>query len=299
MEISRKKLLVAFLSVLSNAFLVLIKLFVGIIIGSISVISEAIHSGVDVLAAIVAVVGVRQSDQPADEEHAFGHGKFENLSSLIQAILIFLAAAWIIYESIIKLIHPRSLEGPGIGIVVMLVSALVNGGVAWLLFKVGSASNSLALKADAWHCLTDVYTSAGVMLGLCAVQAGKLWFPRADFSWIDPIAAIIVALLIIKAAGRLTAESVSDLLDVRLPPHEEQAIKRIIDAKYPHISGHHKFRTRKSGNVRFVEFHIYVDPAMSVHSSHSLSHALAEEIKQVLPGTEVSVHIEPAPFAKR
>jgi len=293
MDINRKKNFVAMISVVSNTALVAAKLAIGLLIGSISVISEAIHSGVDVFAAIIAVAGVRQSGQPADRQHAYGHGKFENLSGLIQALLIFIAAGWIVWEAIHKLLHPQALDAPGWGIFIMAISSIVNGLVAWMLFKVGNKTDSLALKADAWHCLTDVYTSMGVMAGLLLIQLGDLFFRNHDHAWIDPVAAILVALLIVKAAWDLTVQSLQDLLDQSIPPVEEKKIKEILEAKYPRVIGFHNFRTRKSGATRFVEFHLLVNPQMPVKDSHALHHDIASEIRSHFSETEVMVHIEP------
>jgi cation diffusion facilitator family transporter len=293
MQEGRYKILIALLSVFSNLVLVAIKLVVGFAMGSISVVSEALHSGVDVVAAVVATIGVKQSAEPADKTHSFGHEKFENLAGFIQAILIFIAGFWIIYTAVRKLIKPVPMDGLGLGVVVMLVSSFVNVVVGILLLKAARKTGSVALKADAWHCLTDVYTSAGVMVGLIIVWSGTLWAPGIDLAWVDPLAAILVAVLILKAAWDLTGESVHDLLDVSLPQNEEDAIKTLILAKYPDIVEIHKFRGRKSGKKRFVEFHIKVDPEMSVERSHSLDHGIAAEIKQVFPDADVMVHIEP------
>ena len=293
MDINRQKYAVALLSVVSNTVLVILKLAIGLAMGSISVVSEAIHSGVDVLAAIVAVVGVKRSCEPADERHSFGHGKFENVSGLIQAFFIFLAAAWILRESVQKLITPYAIDSVGLGIAVMIVSSIVNAIVARQLFKVGNKTDSIALKADAWHCLTDVYTSVGIMVGLAAIWAGSVWLPGVNMRWVDPTAAIVVALFIIKAAFDLTLESLGDLLDVSLPADEEEYIKGILKEKYPSLMGFHNLRTRKAGAVRFVEFHILVDPKMQVDVSHELQHSIARQVKSRFPGTEIMIHIEP------
>jgi cation diffusion facilitator family transporter len=283
----------AWLSVVSNTGLVAIKLAIGLLMGSVSVISEAIHSAVDVIAAIVAVVGVNRSGTPADDDHPYGHGKYDNLSGLIQAVLIFVAAGWIGWEAIRKLIHPSGLEMAGIGAVIMGFSAGVNGLVGWLLLKAGKKSGSLSLKADAWHCLTDVYTSAGVMVGLLGVWAGERWLPSMDWHWIDPTAALAVVLLIFKAAWDLTVESVRDLLDESLPAQESEAIKGILRDQKPVIKGFHNFRSRKSGNVRFVEIHILVDPGMTVGEAHSLHHSLIKKVRVHFPNTQLMLHIEP------
>jgi cation diffusion facilitator family transporter len=293
MQAGRYKFLIALLSVFSNTLLMAIKLIVGVAMGSISVISEALHSGVDIFAAVVATIGVKQSAEPADKTHEFGHEKFENLAGFIQAILIFFAACWIIYVAVHKLMKPMPMESLGLGVMVMLISSVVNLAVGILLFKGANKTKSVALKADAWHCLTDVYTSAGVMIGLVIVWAGKHLLPDVDLSWVDPLAAIAVAVFIVKAAWDLTMESVHDLLDESLPQEEEDEIKSIIAVKYPNVGDLHKFRSRKSGNRRFVEFHIKVDPGMSVADSHALHHNIAAEIKLRFPDADVMVHIEP------
>ncbi|MBC7294455.1 MAG: cation transporter, partial [Thermoleophilia bacterium] len=185
----------AVLSVLSNSLLILLKVAVGLLTGSVAVLSEAIHSAVDLVAALIALFAVRKSGQAADERHPYGHGKFENISGTIEALLIFLAAAWIIYEAVRKLISPRAVDMPVWGVGVMLVSAIVNIVVSGRLLKVGRETESVALQADAWHLRTDVYTSAGVMVGLLAIWLGSVFAPDVDLRWVDPAVAIVVALL--------------------------------------------------------------------------------------------------------
>ena len=293
METQKQKVFVAALSVLSNTTLIILKLIVGVITGSVSVLSEAIHSGVDLLAAIIALLAVRKSSKPADHDHSYGHGKYENLSGAIEALLIFIAAAWIIFEAIHKLIKPQPIEAVGWGVGVMLFSSLVNIVVSHLLFKVGKKTDSIALQADAWHLLTDVYTSAGVMIGLLVLWFGEWFMPQLDWHWIDPVAAFAVALLIIKAAYQLTIQSIRDLLDVSLPPEEEMWVKNKIKEMYPQVRGFHNFRSRKSGATRFVEFHLMLDATMSVQDSHAVNDKIVREIKCQFKDSKVMVHIEP------
>jgi len=288
-----KKASVALLSVASNSTLVLLKLAVGIMIGSVSILSEAIHSGVDLLAAVIAFLAVRTSGKPADQDHPFGHGKVENISGVVEALLIFLAAGWIIFEAVEKLRSSVPLEHAGLGAAIMLVSAAVNVLVSERLFKTARETDSVALQADAWHLRTDVYTSVGVMAGLGAIWLGSLFLPGTDLAWVDPVVAIGVALLIIKAAYQLIIESAQDLLDVSLPPDEEEDIRKHITVFAPTIRGFHRLRTRKSGSYRFVEFHVRVDAALSVDESHRISDMITCAIKQHYPGTTVTIHIEP------
>lgn len=292
-EKDRRKSNVAMLSVLSNASLMILKLVAGTLIGSVSVISEAIHSGMDLLAAIIAFFAVRKSGKPADEDHPFGHGKVENISGTVEAILIFIAACWIIFEAVRKLRNPEPMDDAWLGIAVMLISVVANIFVSMRLFKVGKETDSVALIADAWHLRTDVYTSVGVFGGLVVIMAGGFVFPGADLRWVDPAAAIGVAILIIKAAYHLTVESARDLVDVGLPAEELEEVSKHIRAFSPTIRGFHHLCTRKAGACRFVEFHIRVDASMSVDESHRIADMITCSIKQHYPGTAVTIHIEP------
>lgn len=288
-----RKARVALLSIASNTTLVVLKLIVGTAIGSVSVISEAIHSAVDLVAAIIAFVAVRASSKPADDDHPFGHGKAENISGTVEAALIFLAAAWIIREAVLKLIHHETLESVGWGVAVMLFSSVVNLAVSQRLFQVGRETDSMALQADAWHLRTDVYTSAGVMGGLLLIGVVEALLPGIHVHWIDPLAAIAVALLIIRAAWRLTLESSRDLMDASLPGDEEGWIRQYIRRLTPTVCGFHHLRTRKAGARRFVEFHLLVEPQMSVEDAHRICDVLTCDIEAHLPGTSVTIHVEP------
>jgi cation diffusion facilitator family transporter len=293
MEAQRRKSAVAWLSVISNTSLVAGKLVVGLFIGSVSVISEAIHSGVDLLAAVIALFAVKTSHKVADEEHPFGHGKIENISGTVEAVLIFFAAGWIIYEATHKLLAPQPIEAAGWGVGVMLVSSVMNMIVSHLLFKIGKETDSIALQADAWHLRTDVYTSAGVMVGLGLILAGERLLPGMNLLWLDPVAAIMVALMIVHAAWKLTVESGRDLLDASLPSEETAWIQDYLRVIGRSMRGFHHLRTRKSGSHRFVEFHLVVDKDLSVEASHQLSDAVTRDIKERLSGATVTIHVEP------
>jgi cation diffusion facilitator family transporter len=293
MDVARRKAAVATLSVVSNAILVVLKLAVGVLIGSVSVISEAIHSGVDLVAAVIALVAVRASAKPPDARHAFGHGKVENVSGTVEALLIFMAAAWIIYEAVKKLVHPEPIDAAAWGVGVMLVSAGANLFVSHQLFKVGKETDSVALQADAWHLRTDVYTSAGVMAALTLISLGRIVLPGRNLGIIDPIAAIAVALLILKAAWELTRDSARDLLDVSLPPEEEQWIRACVARHEPQVTHLHGLRTRKGGADRFIEFHIAVAPETTVAEAHAVMDTLQGEIRARFPAAQVNIHVDP------
>ncbi len=280
-------------SVVSNTTLVGIKLVVGIAIGSVSVISEAIHSSVDLLAALIAWFAVREAEKPADKEHPWGHGKWENVSGTVEALLIFLAAGWIAWEAIGKLLHPSLVDKPGWGVLVMGISSLANLIVSTHLMRVARRTDSIALEADAMHLRADIVTSAGVMLGLVIVWGGSILFPAADLRWVDPVAALGVAALIFKAAWDLTRQAARDLVDTSLPAEEEEWIRSQILAMGDLLRGFHQLRTRKSGSNRFVEFHLALPSEMSVGESHATGKRITNEINERFPGTDVNIHIDP------
>jgi cation diffusion facilitator family transporter len=284
--LNKEKTSVARLSIISNTTLVILKLAVGLMIGSVSVISEAIHSGIDLVAAIIAYFSVRRSSQPPDTEHAFGHGKIENVSGAIEAVLIFIAAALIIKEAYDKLIHGVVIEDVSLGIGVMLLSVIVNYFVSDKLIKTAKRTDSIALEADGWHLRTDVLTSLGIFGGLVAIKI-------TGIAILDPVLAMLVALFILKAAFDLTIKSVKDLLDIKLPREEEDEIKRAISKHAGSYVEFHDLRTRKSGSDRFVDLHLVVHKKLNVEEAHSLSDRIENDIKERFPRTSVVIHIEP------
>ena len=290
--IQRAKSRVATLSVVSNSLLVIAKLVIGISIHSVSVISEAVHSGVDLIASVIALAAVRVAHAPADDDHPYGYGKVENVSGVAEALLIFLGAGWIMFESAHKLMQPEPLEAPTLGIIIMAVSATANWIVSSMLFKVAKETDSVALSADAWHLRTDVYTSAGVMGGLLAMALGQRLLPAVPLHWVDPVAALLVAALIVKAAWDLTTEAGRDLLDARLRPDEEKVVHDLL-AETADVRGYHELLTRKAGPRRFVEFHLVVDGHMTVLKSHDIAMAVTRKIETAMPGARVITHIEP------
>lgn len=291
--LQKRKERVAILSVMSNSLLVVFKLIVGLLIGSVAIISEAIHSAMDLLASFIALFSVKKSYLPADDTHPFGHGKFESISGLVEAALIFIAAFWIIYEAVKKFASNQQIEAPAWGVAVMLFSAVMNYFVSRNLFKVGREADSIALEADAWHLRTDVYTSLGVMFSLLVIWLGHHFWAGVNLYWLDSVAAIFIAVFILKAAYDLTLRALGDLMDVKLPVSEEEWIRSIIADRKPDIHGFHRLRTRKAGNFRFIEFHIKVNPQMSVSSSHEITRNLKMLIFSKLPNATVTIHVEP------
>jgi len=283
----REKTRAALLSILSNSILIILKLAVGIMMQSVSVISEAVHSGLDLVAAIIAWFSIRESGKQADDEHRFGHGKIENVAGTIEALLIFGAAIYIIIEASKKLISGTvQVEALGMGSAVMAVSALANYFVSRHLLNVARRTDSVALEADAMHLRTDVYTSVGVLAGLIAIK-----FTGAHL--LDPIVAIGVALLIIKAAYDLTRKAFFNILDIKLPDDEEQIILDVLKGHPGEVLEFHKLRTRKSGHIRHIDMHLLVPKGCTVDEAHRLSHEITRQIEQRLPDSQILVHIEP------
>lgn len=288
-----RKQAAARLSLISNGSLVVAKTAVGLSIGSVAVLSEAIHSGIDLVAAAITYFAVRQSGVPADRSHPYGHHKIEDVSGMIEALLIFVAATWIIYEAVDKLIHPRPLTLAWWGIGVMGLSSVVNLFVSRRLFKVGKEHDSVALMADGWHLRTDVYTSAGVMLGLLLIVCWGFLLPGGDLAWLDPAVAIAVALLIMKVAWRLTRETLGELLDSALPAAEQDKLADYFRSLCPRVLSFHRLRTHKAGPVRFIDLHVVVDPQMTVAKAHELSHRIEDDIRSLFADSSTSTHIEP------
>jgi cation diffusion facilitator family transporter len=280
----------AALSVASNTALFVVKLAVGLSTGAVSVISEAIHSGLDLLASLIAWVSVKESARPPDQKHPFGHGKIENVSGSIEAGLIFTAGIWIVVEATRKLIHGGEVESIGLGLGVMGASAATNYFISRRLFHVARQTDSVALEADALHLRTDVYTSAGVFvgLGLLALTGIKA---------LDALAAIAVALLILRTSWNLTREAFLPLLDIRLPEAEEREVEQILETFRTEYVSFHGLRTRKAGAERHVDLHLVVPPRTPIAQAHELAGRVKWAIKDHWPKAHVLVHIEPGPSA--
>jgi cation diffusion facilitator family transporter len=276
-------------SVATCSLLVVLKLGVGFATGSIGILSEAAHSAVDLIAAAMAYFAVRSAGKPADKAHPFGHGKFESLSGAVEALLIFLAAGGIIAAAIHRLLEGGRVELLAAGAVVMGASALANWLVSLNLFRVGRATDSIALEADAWHLRTDVYTSLGVGVGMVVMLVSRsLW-------WIDPAVALGIALLILKAATDLTRGSVAQILDRALPPEEEKLVVDLLEQHYSGYIEFHRLRTRKSGSERHLDLHLVVPSEMTVKAAHDLCDHLEADIRKLLPGARALIHVEPGP----
>ena len=281
-----KKTTVALISIISNTTLVVLKVVVGILTNSVSVLAEALHSGLDLIAATIAYFSVRVADLPADDGHPYGHGKLENFSGLIEALLISVAAVLIVNESVDKMRHGVGMRMLGWGMLVMGISVVLNTVVSVLLFRTAKKTDSMALLADAEHLRTDVFTSFGVFIGL-----GLIKF--TGYEILDPLVAMGVAGLIFFISTRLVWQAVTPLMDSTLPPKERQTIEQLLKQCDPRIMGWHRVRTRKSGSWRFVDLHIHVESHLTVGEAHELARGVEERIRKALPRTHVLVHIEP------
>jgi len=272
----------ASISVISNASLVIMKFIAGYLSGSVSVISEAIHSLMDILAAVIAFFAVRISDNPADKEHPYGHGKFENVSGVIEALLIFIAAIWIIYNAIHRFLIKAPIENASIGIIVMSLSAIANFFVSRNLYRVAKKTDSIALEADALHLKTDIYTSAGVAVGLILILITGIRI-------IDPIVAIMVALLILKESYELLNRAYKPLLDTAIFEKELKVIEKCIhESKY----SYHDLKSRQSGRERFIEFHLEMPGDVPLKDAHQKCDEIEDLIKSKISHINILIHVE-------
>jgi cation diffusion facilitator family transporter len=281
------------LSIASNSALIVLKLIAGALTGSIAIISEAVHSFLDLLAAFMTWAAVRLSENPPDLDHPFGHGKAENLASLFEALLIAAGGIYIVKESIEGLMGKRELPSLTAGILVMFFSSAVNFMVSRALFKKGKASHSPALVADAWHLRTDVYTSAGIMAALLVIHVGRLINPAWNLDFIDSAAALVVSFFILKTAWTLAWEAATNLLDHSLTAEELRLIEDHLARFAPKILGYRRLRTRRSGPFQIIVVDLFVDGSLSVWEAHELGRQASLGIKTHYPQADITFHLEP------
>ena len=280
-----EKIAAAQLSVVSNTLLVALKLAIGLMTGSVAVLSEAVHSATDLIAALIAYFAVRASTAPPDETHPYGHGKMESVSSMVEALLVIGAGVYIVVEAVQALRQEHPNPALGWGVAVMALSAVVNSLVARRLFTVARRADSSALEADAHHLSIDVWTSIGVVVGLGLVAL-------TGWHWLDPMVGIVVAVFIFLTGWQIARGALLPLLDVRLPESELRAITGVLDGD-PRILSWHKLRTRKSGATRHIDVHIQVDDSLSLRVAHELTEELEDQMRDTLPSVEVMIHTEP------
>ena len=286
MKIEAEKKIAAALSITSNTVIIAFKLVAGIISGSISIISEAIHSISDFLASVLTFFAVTRSAEPADAEHPFGHGKYEDMSGFIEGGLIIFAGLYIIYEAGQKLFfgyHANS--NPELGIYVMAAAAAANFCVSRYLFYVAKKSDSISLHADAKHLSTDIYSSLGVLIGLVLIKI-------TGITALDPIIAIVVALIILKSGFSISRETLNNLLDGSISTEDLEKIERILH-KNTVIKGCKTLRGRKAGKYKEIEITLLFNPDMKLACCHNVCDQIESEIEAELGNASVIIHAEP------
>lgn len=288
MNINDKKKFVAGLSIVSNVILSVLKIITGILSGSLSIISEAIHSLSDFFASVLTFFSVIKSSKPADSDHPYGHGKYEDMSGFIEGLLIIFASLFIIYEASKKIIFGVNIDTENVlGIVVMLVAVILNIAVSSILFKVAKESNSVSLYADGEHLRTDVYSSLGVLFGLILIKI-------TGYRILDPIIAILVAVIIFKAGYSISQKTVSNLLDHSIPDENIDKIKQIIKSysdsatlKYGSI------KARQTGPTKDIDMILQFPENTSICECHKICDEIEKQIQLMYPNCSISIHAEP------
>jgi len=282
-----RKTRAAAFSIASNATLILLKVVAGAVTGSIAIITEAVHSGIDLIASVIAYFSVRKADEPPDESHPYGHEKVENVAAGIEGMLILVGAGIIIYQSVRRLIDHAEVEHLGVGIAVIAFSTVANFVVSGYLYRQAKLTDSPALEGDAAHLRTDAFTSAGVLLALILVQV-------TGIEELDAITALIVAVAIVWAGIQILSRSSRVLVDEALPAHELAAVRTAIDEfGSEEVVGFHKLRARSAGSRRYVDLHVQFRKGTTLERAHELAHELQRAIRGRLRGADVLIHLEP------
>jgi cation diffusion facilitator family transporter len=279
----------AAVSIASNSALIALKLAAAAITGSVAILSEALHSAIDLVASVIAFVSVRKADEPADVEHPYGHEKVENVAAAIEGMLIIVGAGVIVYEAVHRLTVGASVDQLGVGIAVIGFSAVANGIVSQFLARQAKHYESPALAGDAAHLGTDALTSVGVLIGLILVQI-------TGANAIDSAVALAVAAVIVVAGIRILRRSAAVLVDEAPPPEEMDRIEAAIArarADEPEVVGYHKLRARTTGRRRYIDLHVQFRSGTTLERAHELAHELRNAIESDLGNAEVLIHVEP------
>jgi cation diffusion facilitator family transporter len=276
----------AWLSIAAAVATISLKALAWWITGSVGLLSDAAESVVNLVAAVIALVALTVAARPPDADHQYGHGKAEYFSAAVEGLLIFAAAAVIIVAAVGRLLDPQPLEELGLGLFISLIATAINGAVGVLLIRVGRAHRSATLVADGKHLMTDVWTSAGVLLGVLLVGVTG-WLP------LDPLVAIAVALNILVTGTRLVSSSVSALLDGALSPQDQAVVVGILDKHRSDDVDFHGLQTRESGRSRFVSVHVLVPGAWTVQQAHDVVEVVEADVRAALEGVTITTHVEP------
>lgn len=277
----------AWLSIAAAAATIALKTAAYLLTGSVGLLSDALESCVNLVAAFIALFALRLAARPADDSHPWGHGKAEYFSAGAEGVMIFVAAGLVIFSAVDRLLHPRALEQLGIGLAISAVATVVNLVVARVLHRVGTQHRSITLTADARHLMTDVWTSVGVIAGVGLVAV-------TGWRQLDPLVAIGVGVNILLAGGTLIRHSTAGLMDAGLPDADRAAVDDVLARhRQDGVVDVHAVRTRLSGQHRFVTFHLLVPGGWTVHQGHDLAEQVEAEICEALPGATVTAHVEP------
>ena len=276
----------AWLSILAALATILLKGLAWWMTGSVGLLSDALESFVNLAGAMMALAMLTIAERPPDDGHAYGHGKAEYFSSGFEGLLILIAAIAIAVSAIDRLRYPQALAQVGIGVAVSVVASAINLFTARILFKTGRKHRSLTLEADAHHLMTDVWTSAGVILGVGAVVL-------TGWLWLDPVLALLVAANIVWTGWRLVHRSASGLMDTGLPAEDQAKVEAVLARYGAQGIDYHALRTRESGARRFVELHVLVPGEWTVQQGHELAERIERDIRHVLHRTTVITHLEP------
>jgi len=277
----------AWLSVAAAIATILLKGGAALLTGSVGLLSDAAESLVNLVAAVIAVIALKVSIRPPDDNHPFGHSKAEYFSAVMEGVMIFVAATFIIITAVDRLIHPRMPEQLGIGLLIVVVASLINGAVGVFLRRQGALHHSATLTADGTHLLTDVITSAAVIVGVGLVAV-------TGWQMLDPIVAILAGINILWTGWRLIRHAVDGLMDIALPSDVHDRLVAVL-ARYrdPGAIDMHAVRTRQGGNREFMEFHLLVPGDWPVQRGHDLSEEIIDALVAEVPDIRVSVHLEP------
>lgn len=276
----------AVLSIATAIVVIGLKLIAWRITGSVGLLSDALESVVNLVAAVGAFVALRVAAKPADRSHNFGHTKAEYFSAVFEGVMIVVAAVVIIVTAADRLFHPQELEEVGVGLAISIGATAVNAVVGWVLIRAGRRHRSLTLEADGKHLMTDVWTTIGVVVGVFLVAATG-WLP------LDPLIAIAVAVNILVVGGRLVWRSGAGLMDAALPDDERATIDRVLAAHRADRIDFHDIRTREAGHERFVQMHMLVPGDWSVQRAHDLAERVEDELRSAVDGLNVTMHVEP------
>jgi len=276
------------LSIVSNSVLIALKVVAGAITGSIAIITEAVHSSIDLIASVVAYLSLRKADEPADADHMYGHAKVENVAAAIEGMLILVGAGVILYESVHRLSAGGGIEHIGVGIAVIGVSAVANVIVSTYLYRQAAAHDSPALESDAAHLRADAATSVAVLVGLILIEV-------TGIQELDAIVALLVGSAIVYAGVRILSRSTRVLVDEALPAEELDIVRRRI-AEFPggELVGYHKLRGRRAGSARHIDLHLQFAPGTSLERAHEVAHQLQRAVRRELPGADLLIHMEPS-----